>query len=78
MKTTLRVLAPLATAFVLTASLASHGLAGQEKVAVCHVDPDDQERQHVVNVSGKALASHLAHGDCTDFTDGVDGTCDCG
>ncbi len=33
------------------------------KVVICHIPPGNPDAQHTMNISGSALAAHLAHGD---------------
>ncbi len=35
-----------------------------QKVKLCHVPPGNPENAHVIEISEKGLAAHLAHGDC--------------
>ena len=37
--------------------------APSPKVQVCHIPPGNPSNFHTINVSGKALSAHLAHGD---------------
>jgi hypothetical protein len=47
------------------------------KVSICHIDPDETIRPHVIVVSESSVPAHLAHGDCeTTLAPGAD--CSCG
>jgi hypothetical protein len=60
MKRTCTSLAFLVALFALTASAA---WAGDAKVQVCHVPPDNPANFHTITISEDALEDHLAHGD---------------
>ena len=45
-----------------------------DKMEICHVPPDDPDNYHTINVSDKALAGHVRHGD--KFMEPCDADCD--
>lgn len=48
------------------------------KVKLCHVPPGHPENAHVIVISEKGLAAHLAHGDCYAPDDAMPGDpCEC-
>jgi hypothetical protein len=57
--------------FLLAASVA---LAKTDKTVVCHVPPGNPGNAHTISVADRAVASHLAHGDCL----GACTVCGCG
>ena len=60
------------TAALLKASLMllllNVAVANEEKVAVCHIPPDDPDNLHTIYVSQNAVPAHEAHGDYIGIT----------
>ena len=58
------------TALLLAMSSTGVYAAGNTKVTVCHIPPDDLLNLHTLKINESALSAHLAHGDVVGICDG--------
>ena len=77
MRRTITLLVAIATIMTVTAGTASAGRSEKSQVSktdLCHYDADTDE-YHLIRINGNAVDKHLAHGDVSPATEGLDVDC---